>query len=150
METSQKYHLADAEEDFFAYYKLEKKEGKKTEEKKSELPDNYPHCASLTLQSRPRPCASTPATTAAHAHIALTHPLTHLLPQSQPTSLTITLATRQHQSFLALYPSLLRLPAPSPGGAAEKGRKYPRLRRKYGLGRCRHPSKKPPQRTGCR
>lgn len=38
-------HLADAEEDFFAYYKLEeKREAKKTEGKKSELPDNYPVC----------------------------------------------------------------------------------------------------------
>jgi hypothetical protein len=45
LETFQKYHLVDAAEDFFAYYKLEgEKEAKKGRGRKSELPDNYPAC----------------------------------------------------------------------------------------------------------
>ena len=40
--------------------------------KKSELPDSYPHCASLTLRSRPHPRTSTPRT-GTRAHRNLTH-----------------------------------------------------------------------------
>lgn len=87
----------------------------------SELPDNYPHCASLTLQSRPRPCASTPST-GTHAHRNLTY--TYHLRVSPPgwQSLWQLGTTKAFFPHSAPFP---RLPAPQPRGAAERGSKCP-------------------------
>lgn len=56
-----------------------REEEEKDRGKKSEPPDNYLHQASVTLQSRPQPCARTPASMAAGSR----HPRT---PSHTPTT----------------------------------------------------------------
>lgn len=89
----------------------------------SELPDNYPHCAPLTLQSLPRPCASTPST-GTHAHRNLTY--TYHLRVSPPGWQSLwQLGTTK--AFFPHSTSFPRLPAPQPRGEANVPQTYGKL-----------------------
>lgn len=157
METFQKYHLTDAEEDFFPYYKLEKKK-----EKRKNL-----RCLTITLTGITH-TAITPTPLCQHSsnhrHARSQHPHT---PSHTPTTsetapptphprLTITLETQHSQSLLPPRPLFPRLPAPQHQSGYRQGKEMPldmqptQSHKKYDLGRWRNPSNKPSQRASCR